>query len=676
MPTQHLTSRRHAELLRHLLLDGGAAVKDLRLRRVVPLTSAPLDDSSPDPAGPAAKSGSAETTPPEAQDGRERKPVVQRSKLVHAPASFGYRRLLPFLNQLTNTNQESECPSGKDNSKIDAYAESESEAQPDPVHCSISTTKEEINISSSHLSSTKMCLSRCQRSRFVHHPSSFSYKRMLPFVTENEITSQEGHRTKIPRLVQEKQSSTDENLILTTGQHHFVMSGDSAEECKTAQVERLVEENESKSDRIHPLGGRLLQPAVSEAAHLELQVSTVEGQNLTQERVLASDAHLLSSDKGECTLKWNDVLPAGQHQPAASEDFSEESNKAGVEAVLEERKSVPDGNSVLDGRQLQTFVSKASPPEGTAEMQKATQKQAVTSDGDDDPLDSCKGGSLAKEQPLLHATELSVKDNAEGDEVHQCQSPELGTSDVCFGGPTKVVIPSVNSHNALEQCDSMASLDEPLLDVEMTCIPLDPCATGVPYSVKETPAGVLCTSDHCSTGTPLTVEETSSSVSVVHIEPMSSKVSPVRQRGSPCLEKRGLSPKKLSPKKGILKRHTRGCKGICMCLDCSTFRLRADRAFEFSRKQMQEADDIIDNLLKEVSSLRNLMEKSAGQQETKQTACQRASQVEVVARERRRQMLMELNSHCRIPGPRVKFAQYVEERMASSPSPDSPSRRR
>lgn len=75
MPTQHLTSRRHAELLRHLLLDGGAAVKDLRLRRVVPLTSAPLDDSSPDPAGPAAKSGSAETTPPEAQDGRERKPV-------------------------------------------------------------------------------------------------------------------------------------------------------------------------------------------------------------------------------------------------------------------------------------------------------------------------------------------------------------------------------------------------------------------------------------------------------------------------------------------------------------------------------------------------------------------------------------------------------------------------
>jgi hypothetical protein len=28
-------------------------------------------------------------------------------------------------------------------------------------------------------------LARCTRSRFVHHPSSFSYKRMLPFLMED-----------------------------------------------------------------------------------------------------------------------------------------------------------------------------------------------------------------------------------------------------------------------------------------------------------------------------------------------------------------------------------------------------------------------------------------------------------------------------------------------------------
>ncbi|KAF0901168.1 hypothetical protein E2562_038182 [Oryza meyeriana var. granulata] len=664
MPTQrapHLTSRRHAELLRHLLQDGGAAVKDLRLRRVVPLASAPLDDSSPD--GAAAKPGSAETTPPEAQD-RERKPaaLVQRSKLVRAPASFGYRRLLPFLNQLSN--QESESPCGKDNSKteelstspfqsVDAYAYCEAEAEASPVDSSISA-KEENNTVPAHLSSGKMCLSRCQRSRFVHHPSSFSYKRMLPFLMENEISSQEGHRAKIPRLVQEKQSSTDDNGILITGQHHFAMSESSAEECKTAQVKRLAEEKQSKSDGVYLLDGRLLHPAVSEASHLE--DSAVAVQKLTQERVQASGVQLLPSEKGEFTSKWNDVLPAGQHQLAVSEDFPEESNKTEVETILEEKESVPDENSILGGRLLQTYVSNASPPEGTAQMQKATQKQAVTSDGDEEsPLVSGKGGPFAK-------------DIAECGEEQQCQSSEFGSSDVCFDGPTKVVIPSVNSSSALERSDSMASKVEPLLDVEMTCSPFDPCATDTPYSVEETPAGALYTSDLCATGTPLAVEEMSGAGSVVHIEPASSKVSRVRQRGAPCLEKRGLSPKKLSPKKGILKRQTRGCKGICMCLDCSTFRLHADRAFEFSRKQMQEADDIIDNLLKEVSSLRNLMEKSADQQEATQTACLRALQAEEVARERRRQMLMELNSHCRIPGPRVKFAQYVEERMASSSS--------
>ncbi|KAL5227629.1 hypothetical protein ABZP36_015894 [Zizania latifolia] len=698
----HLTSRRHAELLRHLLQDGGAAVKDLRLRRVVPLASAPLD-SSP------AKPGSAETTPPETQD-RERKPVavvVQRSKFVRGPASFGYHRLLPFLNELANHDSSS----GKDNSKSELSSSSslqsvdesaDAEAEAGAVDCSISA-KEETKIGPAHLSSGKPCLTRCQRSRFVHHLSSFSYKRMLPFLMENEISYQEGHRAKIPRIVPEKESSTDENGILTSRHHHFAMSGNSAEECETSQAKRLVREIQSESeDGACLLNGGFLQPGVSEASHLEgnpvevqkltqqrmlasdeyplssdksllqpgvseashLEDSPVEVQKLTEQRMLASDGYPLSSDKGEVTSNWNDVLPTGQYQLAVSEETPEESNKADVDMALEEKESVPDGNSVCHGRQLQTFVSKVSAPEGsTSQMQKATQKQAVTPDGNEEnPLVSGKDGFLAKEQPQIHVTELPVKGNAECYEVPHCQSLGLGCSDGC--GPTKVVIPLVNRHGALEQPDSMASLDEPLLDVEMTCSPFHPYATDTPFSVEETSSGVLYTPDACAIGTPLSVEEMSGS----HIEPSSSKVSTVDQRGAPCLEKRGFSPKKFSPKKGILKRYTRGCKGICMCLDCSTFRIHADRAFEFSRKQMQEADDIIDNLLKEVGNLRNLMEKSAGQEEPAQTACRRASQVEEVARERRREMLMELNSHCRIPGPRVRFAQYVEERIASSPS--------
>jgi hypothetical protein len=137
----------------------------------------------------------------------------------------------------------------------------------------------------------------------------------------------------------------------------------------------------------------------------------------------------------------------------------------------------------------------------------------------------------------------------------------------------------------------VVSLDDQLLDddIQMVCRPSDPCAVD----------------------RSLSVEEMSGCISFT--ESPSSKAGRSWPSGAHSMGKRALSPKKLSPKKGILKRSTRGCKGICMCLDCCSFRLHADRAFEFSRKQMKEADDIIGNLLKEVSSLRSLLEKPAGQ---------------------------------------------------------------
>ncbi|XP_072958834.1 uncharacterized protein [Typha angustifolia] len=134
-----------------------------------------------------------------------------------------------------------------------------------------------------------------------------------------------------------------------------------------------------------------------------------------------------------------------------------------------------------------------------------------------------------------------------------------------------------------------------------------------------------------------------------------------------------------SPPKGILKRYTRGCKGICMCLDCVSFRIHADRAYEFSRKQMEEADETITGLLKELVNLRNLVEKSIvsiggnggfsvlqlNQEELIEGACRRASRAEEIANNRRRQMFNDLNVHCRIPGPRVTFAECIEEKDLS-----------
>lgn len=63
--------------------------------------------------------------------------------------------------------------------------------------------------------------------------------------------------------------------------------------------------------------------------------------------------------------------------------------------------------------------------------------------------------------------------------------------------------------------------------------------------------------------------------------------------------------------KGILKSTPRGCRGPCHCLQCSSFRLHAERAFEFSRNQMQDAEEMALHLVKELSYIRNMLEKSA-----------------------------------------------------------------
>ncbi|XP_028073590.1 uncharacterized protein LOC114275929 isoform X2 [Camellia sinensis] len=121
--------------------------------------------------------------------------------------------------------------------------------------------------------------------------------------------------------------------------------------------------------------------------------------------------------------------------------------------------------------------------------------------------------------------------------------------------------------------------------------------------------------------------------------------------------------------KGILRRNPRGCRGLCNCLNCASFRLHADRAFEFSRNQMQDAEEIAFNLITEVSYLRNMLEKSAVDAHDHaiahinqvKEACTKAFKVEELAKCRLNQMNDDLSFHCRSTRPRVKFADYVEE---------------
>ncbi|KAL3507194.1 hypothetical protein ACH5RR_032576 [Cinchona calisaya] len=129
--------------------------------------------------------------------------------------------------------------------------------------------------------------------------------------------------------------------------------------------------------------------------------------------------------------------------------------------------------------------------------------------------------------------------------------------------------------------------------------------------------------------------------------------------------------------KGILKRNPRGCRGLCNCLNCASFRLHAERAFEFSRNQMLDAEEVVLGLINELAELRSMLENpvvdgsdhASIQLNQVREACKKALKSEQEAKQRLIQMTEDMNVHCRITPlkrPRVTFSRNVEQKSILS----------
>lgn len=73
------------------------------------------------------------------------------------------------------------------------------------------------------------------------------------------------------------------------------------------------------------------------------------------------------------------------------------------------------------------------------------------------------------------------------------------------------------------------------------------------------------------------------------------------------------SPVKLSPSipaKGILRSTSPACQGACKCEECVSLRCRAERAAEFSQRQMHDIEGLAVKLLKELNSMRSVVEEN------------------------------------------------------------------
>ncbi|XP_075523749.1 uncharacterized protein LOC142556250 isoform X2 [Primulina tabacum] len=127
------------------------------------------------------------------------------------------------------------------------------------------------------------------------------------------------------------------------------------------------------------------------------------------------------------------------------------------------------------------------------------------------------------------------------------------------------------------------------------------------------------------------------------------------------------------PPKGILKKNPRGCRGPCNCLNCASFHLHAERAFEFSKNQMHDAEEVALELMKELARLRHLLNKSITNENGSEIAplnlvkqaCAKSLETEKLAKVRLCQLNCDLNIHCRIPAllqPKVTFSNNIRER--------------
>ncbi|KAJ6815706.1 uncharacterized protein M6B38_132555 [Iris pallida] len=224
-----------------------------------------------------------------------------------------------------------------------------------------------------------------------------------------------------------------------------------------------------------------------------------------------------------------------------------------------------------------------------------------------------------------------------------------------------------------DNCSSVTMV--PLISLDETKSQIYECKSDLPQERSDNEFEMVyrrLSSCFPTIGEDLSVQELTGNLQEPSYSPLKMDKKPIQ--GAYQLEScghGGIRP--LAPRKSILKKQTRRCKGICICLDCSLFRVHAERAFEFSRKQMLEADEVAEGLMKELACLRNLVERIVMpvadrrgtytslqlNQEQVKGICQKASRVEEAAKGRMREMIVDLNTHCKIPGPRVSFSEVV-----------------
>ncbi|XP_076948034.1 uncharacterized protein LOC143620181 [Bidens hawaiensis] len=274
--------------------------------------------------------------------------------------------------------------------------------------------------------------------------------------------------------------------------------------------------------------------------------------------------------------------------------------------------------------------------------------------------------------PLKEDQSLKPEKAIEQNEQPPTQSLVSTTADEASNSPTSTLVPvdtSLDKTNsvALVSNDNILDANVPNKDTGESSLQLEEAVRSDScIKMEQSPPKLklTCVEEPPLEATPLCIVQSQSADLQIKV-----KESP-QQYPMPIPETQVESIKS-----GILKRTPRGCRGICNCLNCTSFRLHAERSFEFSKNQMHDAEEVALELINDLTYLRNILEASSASSsldtvKAKQVkeACAKALYKEQEARARLAQMNEDLTIHCRsmnLLRPKVTFANKIEEKVIS-----------
>ncbi|KAI3716450.1 hypothetical protein L1987_67339 [Smallanthus sonchifolius] len=289
-------------------------------------------------------------------------------------------------------------------------------------------------------------------------------------------------------------------------------------------------------------------------------------------------------------------------------------------------------------------------------------------------LMSVAGGPLNQSLKLEKAIEQNQQQPTQSF-LHQDE--KLTTTDETSNSPTSTLIPVDTPINASKAVSLV--LNDNILDASG----LDKEGSGSILQLE-----VNLQSEDVKSGSCIKLEQSPPKINLKCVEEATSKATPL------CIEQSYSENRQIlvkeSPhqyllpapevhveniKNGILKRTPRGCRGICNCLNCTSFRLHAERSFEFSKNQMHDAEEVALELINDLTCLRSILETTSSsssldtaKEKQVKEACAEALYKEQVARARLAQMNEDLSIHCRsmnLLRPKVTFANKIEKKVIS-----------